>query len=103
DLARDLLARTALIHLPLDTVTSSAMDDEKSAHVVSVESIPGNEMGLDIGPETVARYSEVIKSSRTIVWNGPMGVFEKDAFAAGKPGTASSVADWGAISRLAAG
>src|SRR5881296_403981 len=103
DLARDLLARTARIHLPLDTVASSAMDDEKSAHVVSVESIPGNEMGLDIGPETVARYSEVIKSSRTIVWNGPMGVFEKDAFAAGTLGVARAVAESGALSIIGGG
>jgi phosphoglycerate kinase len=49
-------------------------------------------MGLDIGPKTVARYRDVISGARTVVWNGPMGVFEIDAFAAGTIGVANAVA-----------
>jgi phosphoglycerate kinase len=49
-------------------------------------------MGLDIGPKTIARYADVIRTAKTVVWNGPMGVFEIDAFAAGTMGVANAVA-----------
>ena len=52
----------------------------------------GDRMGLDIGPKTVARYRDVIAGAKTVVWNGPMGVFEIDAFAAGTIGVANAVA-----------
>jgi phosphoglycerate kinase len=103
DLARGLLAKTSVIHLPCDAIASPGINDEKSAHVVSVENIPENEMGLDVGPETVTRYGEIIKSAKTIVWNGPMGVFEKDAFAAGTLGVARAVAESGALSIIGGG
>ena len=60
-------------------------------------------MGLDIGPQTTAAYAEVIRSARTIVWNGPMGVFEQDAFASGTLGLARAVADSGAVSIVGGG
>jgi phosphoglycerate kinase len=65
--------------------------------------IPAEEMGLDIGPKTVAEYSEVIRSAKTIVWNGPMGVFEKDAFATGTVSVARAVADSRAVSIIGGG
>ncbi len=60
-------------------------------------------MGLDIGPKTSAEYSEIIRSAKTIVWNGPMGVFEKDAFSAGTMAVAKAVADSQAVSMIGGG
>jgi len=105
DLARRLLAGAEKdrILLPDDTVAAAGPDDASGAHTVSVSEIPENEMGLDIGPRTCSKYSEIISSAGTIVWNGPMGVFEKEAFAAGTMATAKAVADSGAISIIGGG
>jgi phosphoglycerate kinase len=104
DLARDLLARAGgRIVLPADAVAASGIESEAGAHVVAAAQIPAGEMGLDIGPETVTRYSELIRPAKTIVWNGPMGVFEKDAFAAGTIGVARAVADSHAVSIIGGG
>jgi phosphoglycerate kinase len=106
DLARELLAKggaESRILLPVDAVASSGMDEEGSAHEVPAGAIPPQEMGLDIGPKSVAAYREVIKSARTIVWNGPMGVFEKAAFAGGTLAIAEAVADSPGISIIGGG
>lgn len=115
ELARNLVAQASrrsvsphnslgsCILLPVDAVISPSIDDEASAHIVSVDQIPDGEMGLDIGPKTVANYSQVIRSSKTVLWNGPMGVFEKDAFAAGTVGVARALAESGAISIVGGG
>jgi phosphoglycerate kinase len=104
DLARDLLTKAgAKLVLPVDTVVSTGIDDEASARVVSVDAIPDGEMGLDIGPETVARYRDLLKDARTVVWNGPMGVFEKSRFAAGTVEVARAVADSKAVSIIGGG
>ncbi|MBN1566279.1 MAG: phosphoglycerate kinase [Acidobacteria bacterium] len=104
DLARELLARgQSRIVLPSDAVASPGMDDEVSAHIVPSGQIPEGEMGLDIGPKASAEYSEIIRSAKTIVWNGPMGVFEKDAFAAGTINIAKAVADSPAVSVIGGG
>ena len=60
---------------------------------VPVDRIPADRMGLDIGPATVAAFGEALRDSRTVVWNGPMGVFERPAFAAGTRGLARAVAE----------
>jgi phosphoglycerate kinase len=104
DLARQLLAAApGTIVLPVDAVASPNPDDETSAHTVSADGIPDNEMGLDIGPETSAAFAAVIRSARTIVWNGPMGVFEKEAFSSGTVRVARAVADSGALSVVGGG
>jgi phosphoglycerate kinase len=109
DLARQLLAQpesgggSSKIVLPVDAVASTGLDDEASAHVVSVEQMPALEMGLDIGPRTLADYSATLRTAKTILWNGPMGVFEKDAFASGTIGIARAVAESGAISIIGGG
>ena len=104
DLARELLARAQdRIVLPVDAVVSSSIDDEASAHTVSSDQIPANEMGLDIGPKSTAEYAGIIRSAKTIVWNGPMGVFEKDAFASGTVNIAKAVADSGCTSIIGGG
>jgi phosphoglycerate kinase len=110
-LARDLLARAegstpgspSRIVLPVDTVAGKSIDDEASAHVVPSDQIPEDEMGLDIGPEAVKEYCRIIRSAKTILWNGPMGVFERDRFAVGTFEVARAVAESGAVSILGGG
>ena len=104
ELARGLLARAqSLISLPTDAIAAKGLEDEVSAHVVPSGEIPEGEMGLDIGPQTVADYSGIIRSAKTIVWNGPMGVFEKDAFASGTINVAKAVAISQAVSIIGGG
>jgi phosphoglycerate kinase len=104
DLARELLARAqSRITLPIDAVASTGMEDEASAHTVPAGQIPEGEMGLDIGPKASSEYAEIIRSAKTIVWNGPMGVFEKNAFASGTVNVARAVADSQAISVIGGG
>ena len=105
DLARNLMEGTgkSTIMLPIDAVASPDMENEAAAHTVAAEEIPNGEMGLDIGPQTCSLYSGIIRSARTVVWNGPMGVFEKEAFAAGTMAVAKAVADSEAISIVGGG
>jgi phosphoglycerate kinase len=104
DLARELLARAqSRISLPVDAVAGCGLDDEASAHVVLSGEIPEEEMGLDIGPKTVTAYAAIIRPAKTIVWNGPMGVFEKDAFASGTIAIARAVAESQAVSIIGGG
>ncbi len=110
DLARRLLQRAESaggteprILLPVDAVVSSAVEAEASAHVVPADRIPEEEMGLDIGPETSAAYSAIIRPAGTVVWNGPMGVFERDAFASGTMQVARAIADSESISVIGGG
>ena len=96
DLAKALLAKASQknvsIELPLDHVVAPNVDSWES-HVTPVDRTPADRMGLDIGPETVRRYLEVIRRAKTIVWNGPMGVFENPKFAEGTFAIARAVAD----------
>jgi phosphoglycerate kinase len=78
--------------LPVDVVVAEKMEEGAGAGTVAVKDIPSGKMGLDIGPETVALFEEAIAGARTIFWNGPMGVFEIDAFAKGTEGVARAVA-----------
>jgi phosphoglycerate kinase len=81
------------IILPLDTVTSKAFANDAEQGLAKAGEIPDNWMGLDIGPETRKLFGEVIKSSKTILWNGPMGVFEMSSFQNGTVSVAQSIAD----------
>jgi phosphoglycerate kinase len=85
-------ARGVGLGLPSDTVVAASPDAE-AGQTVAVAGIPPDRMGLDIGPATVAAFGAVIRESRTIVWNGPMGVFERAPFAAGTLGVARAVAE----------
>ena len=91
DLAADLLAGAAgRIVLPVDHVIAERVSPDARARVVRHE-IPEGWLGLDIGPETIAQYESIISEARMIVWNGPMGVFEMDPFAAGTLAVARAV------------
>ena len=84
------------IVLPTDLVVSSAIDRPEQAQVV--HDIADDQMALDIGPESAAHFAAVVADARTVVWNGPMGVFETPAFAAG---TATLAAAVGALGEAA--
>lgn len=87
-------ARTAGCNLllPADSVLGNRFDKDADTSVAGNMEIPEGWMGLDIGPEATARFVEVIRSSKTILWNGPMGVFEMDKFAAGTRAVAEAIA-----------
>jgi phosphoglycerate kinase len=109
-LARKLLdeakRRNFRLSLPSDHVVSPEFKAEATAQVVPVTKTPENQMGLDIGPQTIAAFREALRGARTIVWNGPMGVFEMPAFAKGTLEIAKAVAaatDAGAISIVGGG
>ncbi len=98
DLAKELLqqakARNVQILLPVDHVVADKLD--ASAHATTIaegQAIPADMMALDIGPATIAKFADEIERARTIVWNGPMGVFEIDQFSKGTTKIAEAVAD----------
>ncbi|MBK9734952.1 MAG: phosphoglycerate kinase [Saprospiraceae bacterium] len=99
-------ANNTKIYLPVDSVIADNFSAEANHKIVSSNDIPGQWMGLDIGPEAIMLYSNVIKSSKTILWNGPMGVFEFDKFSTGTFSIANAVAeatDEGAFSLIGGG
>ena len=79
--------------IPVDTVVAPKFAADAPATVVASGAIPADQMGLDIGPETAKAYADAIADSKTIVWNGPMGVFEFDAFSAGTRAVAKAMED----------
>jgi len=78
--------------LPTDVVVAFEISDCQERRVVPVSEIPGEMMAVDIGTETAKRYAEKISTAKTVIWNGPMGVFEKDIFAKGTEAVAQAVA-----------
>lgn len=97
ELAGELVAeaknRNVRLILPTDTIVADQFSAEASTQTVSTLHIPDGWMGLDIGPETARAYSAEISSAGTVVWNGPMGVFEMPAFAAGTRQVADALAE----------
>jgi len=94
--------RGVQVMLPIDAVVAAGLD-APSGRTVGIRDIPGDQMGLDIGPRTVERFDGVITTAGTVVWNGPMGVFEKAPFAAGTLGVARAVAAAPAFSVIGGG
>jgi phosphoglycerate kinase len=80
------------IYLPVDTVIADKFDNEANKNTCSVNEIPDGWMGLDIGPESCELFDKVIESSKTILWNGPAGVFEMSSFEEGTKFIAHSIA-----------
>jgi len=106
DVAKALLAKAVdmkvVIELPMDQVVATGLDSSDS-QITPVTRTPPDLMGLDIGPETIRRYSEIVRQAKTIVWNGPMGVFENPKFAAGTFAIARAVAEAKAFSIVGGG
>lgn len=88
----DAKKRGVQIHLPVDAVAADAFDNNANKQTCAVNNIPDGWMGLDIGPETETNYNAVIAQSKTILWNGPMGVFEMPSFESGTKSAAFAVA-----------
>ena len=88
--------------LPVDAVVADGVD-APAGRVVGVREIPAAQMGLDIGPRTVERFREALAGAKTVVWNGPMGVFEREPFAAGTLAVARAVAASGAFAVVGGG
>ncbi|MDM5334993.1 phosphoglycerate kinase [Ureibacillus composti] len=80
------------LYLPIDAVVANEFSKDAETKVVDIDSIPEDWMGLDIGPKTADLYADVIESSKLIIWNGPMGVFEMDKFANGTKTVAEAMA-----------
>ncbi|ARD47615.1 phosphoglycerate kinase [Sporosarcina sp. P37] len=91
------------LYLPTDAVVANKFAADAETKTVSVEGITEGWMGLDIGPETAARYKEVIKDSKFVIWNGPMGVFEMAPFANGTKTVADAMAETAAYTVIGGG
>ena len=89
--------------LRVDTAVGSEFAPDGERKVVKVSEIPADWMGMDIGPETIKLFSDAVKSAATVVWNGPMGVFEFDAFAQGTEAMAKALAESGAVTIVGGG
>ncbi|MET8361640.1 phosphoglycerate kinase [Micromonospora sp. NPDC005171] len=101
---RNLLERSGgKIMLPVDVVVADAFAPDAAHDTVRVDGIPSHRLGLDVGPETVAGFSAALSQAKTIFWNGPMGVFEMPAFAAGTRGIAEAITKADAFSVVGGG
>lgn len=102
DLMKQAVDQKAQLLLPTDHVIAKT-PESGAGTVISGQNIPEDSMGLDIGPESVASFVQVIRESKTVLWNGPLGLFEKDPFSGGTIAVAQSLAECDAISIIAGG
>jgi len=107
ELAQNLLDKAISLNksilLPLDLVVSSSLDETNDIHTVDIQSIPDDMMGLDVGPKTIEAIDNLISLSKTILWNGPLGVFEIEAFSKGTCDIAKKLASSDAITIIGGG
>lgn len=87
------LLETGRVQVPVDVVAAERIEDDAPTRILAAGAVPPGWKGLDIGPETAAAFADVLARARTVLWNGPMGVFEVDAFAAGTRALAEAVAE----------
>jgi phosphoglycerate kinase len=97
DLAKELIQKAKSkgveLHLPIDSVIADKFDAQAKTDIANNNAIPDGWMGLDIGPQAREVFAKVVEESKTILWNGPMGVFEMDAFSAGTKRIAEAVVE----------
>lgn len=105
DLAKALLEKGGdKLVLPVDTIAAKEFSNDTEFRTVSVDALADDEMGLDVGPATVELFASVLKDAKTVVWNGPMGVFEMSNFANGTIGVCEAIANLeGAITIIGGG
>jgi phosphoglycerate kinase len=89
--------------LPVDCVAAEKMDPAAATRIASVQEIPPDWMGLDIGPQTITLFGDALKNARTVVWNGPMGVFEMAPFSKGTFAMVQNIVNSGAVSVVGGG
>jgi len=99
----EAVERKIRLYLPVDVVAASRVDEKAETKIVPIQEIPSEWMALDIGPATTLLYSEAIADAKTIIWNGPMGVFEMDAFSRGTTAMVESVAGSDALTIVGGG
>ena len=94
EIAKEFMAKGGnKLVLPVDTVVANAFDDPTDVKTVACNEIPDGYMGLDIGPKTVELFTKELAGAKTVFWNGPMGVFEKEQFATGTIGVCKAIAE----------
>ena len=107
DMAKDMMkaaeAKGVKFLLPVDTVIANDFDNPTEIKTVAAGEIPAGWQGLDIGPKTIELFSDAVKSAKTVVWNGPMGVFEKPEFAKGTLAIATAMAESDATTIIGGG
>ena len=107
DYANDMIKKAAdkgvKMLIPVDTVTADAFSNDANVKVVDAGQIDDGWMGLDIGPKTRVLFANAVKDAKTVVWNGPMGVFEMPNFAAGTVAVAQALADTDAVTIIGGG
>ena len=107
DYAREMIAKAekngVKLLLPSDTMAADDFSNDAKRQVVSTMAIPDGWEGMDIGPDTIRTFCDAVKGAGTVVWNGPMGVFEFENFAAGTRARAQALADSGAITIVGGG
>lgn len=97
DLAKEIIVKAensnAKFLLPVDVVVAEEFKNESPSEVVDIEKIPPDKMGLDVGPKSIELFNDIIKNSKTVIWNGPLGVFEFPNFANGTNSIANALAE----------
>jgi len=93
DILKQAKAKNVKIHLPVDSIIADGFRNDATTKVCDINAIPENWMGLDAGPESRTQFHNVVMNSKTILWNGPLGVFEMDTFANGTIALGNSIAE----------
>lgn len=93
DILKQAKEKNVQIHLPLDVLAANAFDNDANTQVVNVNEIPDGWQGLDAGPRSIASFDKVVNQCKTILWNGPLGVFEMENFAKGTIALGNSIAE----------
>jgi phosphoglycerate kinase len=107
DLAKETMRKAqelgVAFELPVDVVVADRFAEDANTQTVPVEAIPADWMGMDIGPKTAEKWASILKQAKTVVWNGPVGVFEMDKFAVGTKAIAEAIASSSAVSIVGGG